>query len=369
MVAAVRSLIAIPTENPPGTNYEDCLSLLEALLRDCGFEPRREGLCLLAFHGTGERTVYFSGHYDVVPHAAEGQFQPEVRGENLFGRGTSDMKSGLVSMIYAVRALRECRVELDGRVGLVLVPDEETAGPRGSRALEAAGLLGQNGVAMFTPEPTGGVVWNASRGAISLRVTVRGKSAHVGLQHQGVNAFEGMLEVTRRLQQLKAEVETRRTAHRIEPAAAAHSILMLGGQCQSGSAFNTVPDACSFTLDRRINPEEDFDTEKHRLLEVLDGHEVEILQEGQSGGCDPDSLPGRALAAAIKQVLGQPAALTLCPGLLETRFYAARGIPAFAYGPGLLTVSHGPNEFVPLRNIGDCAAIYALTAASILNPI
>ena len=40
---------------------------------------------------------------------------------------------------------------------------------------------------------------------------------------------------------------------------------------------------------------------------------------------------------------------------------------AFAYGPGLLTVSHGPNEFVPIRNISQCAAIYALTAAEMLR--
>lgn len=202
-----------------------------------------------------------------------------------------------------------------------------------------------------------------------MRVTVRGKSAHVGLQHQGVNAFEAMLDVARRLQRLKAEVEGRRTVYHIEPAAAAQSILMLGGQCQGGSAFNTVPGTCSFTIDRRINPEEDFETEKRRLLEALEGREVEILQEGRSGGSDPASAAGRALAAAIEQVSGRSAEFTLCPGLLETRFYSAQGIPAFAYGPGLLTVSHGPNEFVPLRNIGDSAAIYALTAARLLNPL
>ena len=46
---------------------------------------------------------------------------------------------------------------------------------------------------------------------------------------------------------------------------------------------------------------------------------------------------------------------------------AAHGVPAFAYGPGLLTVSHGPNEFVPIRNIIQCPAIYALTAAKVLG--
>ena len=76
-----------------------------------------------------------------------------------------------------------------GRIGIVLAPDEETAGPHGSRALLARGLLGRDGVGMLTPEPTGGVIWNANRGAISLRATMRGKAAHVGRQFEGVNAF------------------------------------------------------------------------------------------------------------------------------------------------------------------------------------
>lgn len=65
--------------------------------------------------------------------------------------------------------------------------------------------------------------------------------------------------------------------------------------------------------------------------------------------------------------MGKEPAFEMCPGLLETRFYANRGIPAFAYGPGLLTVSHGPNEFVPIRNIQQCFLIYALTAAEMLS--
>jgi succinyl-diaminopimelate desuccinylase len=57
----------------------------------------------------------------------------------------------------------------------------------------------------------------------------------------------------------------------------------------------------------------------------------------------------------------------MCPGLLETRFYVAQGMPAFAYGPGLLSVAHGPNEYVDMRKIIDTAAIYALTALEVLQ--
>jgi acetylornithine deacetylase/succinyl-diaminopimelate desuccinylase-like protein len=81
-----------------------------------------------------------------------------------------------------------------------------------------------------------------------------------------------------------------------------------------------------------------------------------------------DSPAGAALAQSIEDIKGRPARFEMCPGLLEIRFYAEGGIPAFAYGPGLLTVSHGPHEFVPIEAIVDCAAVYALTAARILGP-
>lgn len=58
----------------------------------------------------------------------------------------------------------------------------------------------------------------------------------------------------------------------------------------------------------------------------------------------------------------------LCPGILETRFYAEHGVPALAYGPGLLSVAHGPNEFIRRRDLEDVAVVYAVTAARLLAP-
>jgi len=215
---------------------------------------------------------------------------------------------------------------------------------------------------MLTPEPTGGVIWNANRGAITLKITVKGKSAHVGRQHEGINAFEGMLAVAQALQVLKKEVEGTR-----------QSILMLGGRSEGGVSFNSVPESCFFTVDRRINPDESFETEKQRMFDLLDQSraagidlDVEVLQKGRSCGVAENDPLGQALAQSIRQVTGRAAQFEMCPGLLEIRFYAERGIPAFAYGPGLLTVSHGPNEFVPIDRIVQCAQVYALTAAELL---
>jgi succinyl-diaminopimelate desuccinylase len=368
MLDLTKTLIAIPSENPPGKHYEESACALVAELNRLKFDNvRREGACVLASVGKGPRTLYFSGHYDVVPAQSRDQFQPRVEGNNLFGRGSSDMKSGLAAMIHAAAAARDEGLLTSGRIGVVLVPDEETAGPRGSRHLTARGVLGQDGIGMLTPEPTGGVVWNANRGAITLRATMRGKTAHVGRQFEGVNAFEHSLPGLMRLAQIKKEVELRETKYNIAPAAARKSILLLGGRVEAGTNFNVTPEFCSFTIDRRINPEENLEQEGQRLQDALGEFEIEILQNEPSAATPKEEPLGIILSGHIANITGKEAAFEMCPGLLETRFYAARGIPAFAYGPGLLTVSHGPNEFVPIGNITQCALIYALTAADALR--
>ncbi len=359
-----KRLVSIPTENPPGNYYEESAAALIEELTALRFDGiHREGSCVLASAGAGPRTLVFSGHYDVVPAQSRDQFTPLVEGANLFGRGASDMKSGLAAMIHAAAAARDEGLLEHGRIQLVFVPDEETAGPRGTPHLISRGFPGKDVIGMLTPEPTGGVVWNANRGAISLRATLRGKAAHVGRQFEGINAFERALPIFARLAEIKKEVELRETTYNIAPAAARKSILLIGGRVEAGTNFNVTPDTCSFTLDRRINPEEDLLAESRRVLEALDGLEVETLQHEPSAATPADHPLGQILARNIALVTGRQPAFELCPGLLETRFYAARGIPAFAYGPGLLTVSHGPNEFVPIRNLTHCAAIYSLTAA------
>lgn len=370
-----QQLIAIPTENPPGNYYAEARELILRQLNALGFtDTQVAGECILSFTGHGEGTLYFSGHYDVVPAQSRAQFEPRVQGENLFGRGSSDMKAGLAAMMFAAKAVSESKLAQHGRIGLVFVPDEETAGPRGSRSLAESGVLGKGAIGMLTPEPTGGVVWNANRGAITLKVTLKGKTAHVGRQHEGVNAFEQMLKVVQVVQEFKKEVETRVSAFHLAPHAARHSILMIGGRSEAGTNFNAVPSEAWFTIDRRINPEENLQEEKQRLLSLLERErarginlEVEILQEGESSGTPAGSPLESVLTRTIQEVTGRKPEVEMCPGLLETRFYAAAGIPAFAYGPGLLTVSHGPNEFVPIERVVQCAGIYALMAVELLG--
>ena len=380
MVEFASALIRIPSENPPGNAYAECGRLIAQWLRDLGLDvrtvnPSADAPCVIGSWGGDGPALYFSGHYDVVPAQTPSLFMPVVRKSNLHGRGTADMKGGIAAMAFAVRALRVCGLEPSGRLISVSVPDEETSGPRGTAALAKAGLLERDAIGMLTMEPTSGVVWNANRGVISIRVTVRGKPAHVGLHFRGINAFDGMLDVAGRLRALGKRVSKRVTAFNISPEAARRSVMLLGGELGGGHSFNVVPECASFTVDRRTNPEEDVEVERRQLLDIvkdarargIDCH-VDVLQEGRAGATLADGPLGRALSASIRHVTGKSARFELCPGVLETRHYAALGIPAFAYGPGLLSVSHGPHEFVSVHKLLECAEVYARTAARLLSP-
>lgn len=379
IVDLTRRLVSIPTQNPPGKCYRECADLLASQLGALGLEaetievPANGATRYIVLAGVGAgATLYLHGHYDVVPASANRQFRPEVQDGCLSGRGSADMKGGVAAMVFALAALRD--ENLSGRVEAVFVPDEETGGRHGSQHLASIDRLGRDGLGAIVGEPTSGVVWNANRGAITIRVSLRGEPAHVGLHYEGRNAFEGALPILRALLELKLDVQRRRTSFAIAPQEARSSILMLGGQVAGAHQFNVVPDRFSFTVERRFNPEEDLEAERARLLEtILETApadlkvDVEYLQEGSSGSAEEATRLGLSLSRAIGQVEQRAPSFELCPGLLETRFYAAKGVDAMAYGPGLLSVSHGPHEYVEIQRLIDCCKVYAATALDLLG--
>jgi succinyl-diaminopimelate desuccinylase len=372
MAELVELLVAIDTENPPGRGLRECASALQDAMDRLGLSPEvielpraaaleDEPRIVRGSVGHGPDTVYFHGHFDVVPAQRRDQFQPERRDGTIVGRGSADMKGGLVSMLYGAAAARELGGLEGRRVVLHFVCDEETGSAVGSGHLRDARLIDPEALAMLTAEPTGGVVWHASRGAITLRVEVSGREAHVGQADLGINAFEQMVRIAGPLAELSRELlETRR------------SMLVVGGAAEAGANFNVVPGSAWFSVDRRFNPDEDLDEELARLTGTVEraadaagaAVAIEILQRQPSGATDPSHPAALALSRCIAEVEGASARLEACPGSLDTRWYAQLGIPAFGYGPGRLDVSHGPGEFVEETALRRCAEVYARFAGS-----
>jgi succinyl-diaminopimelate desuccinylase len=383
MAALVDELVRIPTENPPGRELGRCAGVLRDAMERLDLSPELielapagtlEGPAIVrGGAGRGEGVVYYHGHFDVVPAQSGSQFEPERRDGRIVGRGTADMKGGLVAMLYGAAAARELGL-LDGRrIVFHFVCDEETGSTAGSGHLREAGLIDPGAVAMVTAEPTGGVIWHASRGAITLRVQTEGREAHVGYVHEGVNAFEHMIRVAGPLAALSHELLGKRTSFPVESEEAAGSMLVVGGQAGAGAGFNVVPGSAWFSVDRRFNPEEELEEELARLTGMIDEAaeavgarvEIEVLQAQPSGSTEEDHPAARTLARCIEAIEGEDATFRLCPGVLDTRWYSQLGIPAFAYGGGRLDVSHGPDEYIEEAAMRRCAAVYALFAAEI----
>ena len=385
MAALLEDLVAIGSENPPGRGLGRCGRLLREVMAGLGFSPELiqlppsrdlEEPCLVRGSvGAGLRTVYFHGHFDVVPAQSPAQFRPLRANGRMVGRGTADMKGGLVSMLYGAAASREHGLLGDGRIVFHLVCDEETGSVAGSGHLREAGMIDPGAVAMVTAEPTGGVVWHANRGAITLRVEVQGRPAHVGQAHLGVNAFERMVRIAEPLTTLAHELLERRTDYLLESDDARGSMLVVGGASGSGANFNAVPGTAWFSIDRRFNPEEDLDEELRRLTATIDDAaaradaevRVEILQRQPSASTDERHPAAVVLADCVKAVEGATPRFEMCPGVLETRWYAQLGVPAFAYGAGRLDVSHGPDEYIDEAAMRRCATVYALFAGDVLR--
>jgi acetylornithine deacetylase/succinyl-diaminopimelate desuccinylase family protein len=394
-VELLEELMRIATANPPGEHYLECALLLAERLRDLGFAPtlhevppselqrlglppyapRPSVLAVLGSEREDSPILHFHGHYDVVPAESPDDFRLRVQGDVARGRGAADMKGGLVSMLLAGAALLPLKGCLRGRICLSIVPDEETGGEAGTAHLLRSGALPRGGIGMLMPEPTGSVIWNGSRGALSLRLKVLGRMAHVALQHQGRNAFEGMLELGDMLRELRREVETRDFGEDALGLEGPPSILLIGGTCNGGMNFNVVPEEMAFSIDRRFHPRESGEQVEKELDVIFRRFrrrgwrlKIERLQRGDASFTPATGAFPQALEEAVRSVTGKAPRFVLCPGILETRFFLQHGIPGLAYGPGELEVSHGPDECVSLSRVLEVARVYARTAWRLLGP-
>jgi succinyl-diaminopimelate desuccinylase len=380
MAELLTRLVAVNTENPPGRGLGECARLLHGAMGRLGLSPEliqvapsgklEDPYVVRGSVGAGPELIYFHGHFDVVPAQSPTQFVPERREGRIIGRGSADMKGGLVSMLYGAAAAAELGLLAARRIVLQFVCDEETGSAAGSGHLRRAELIDPNALAMLTAEPSGGMIWHACRGAITLRVKTVGREAHVGYAHEGVNAFEHMVLIAEALTKLAHQLRTQHTSFPVDSDEAAGSMLVIGGQAAAGAGFNVVPASAWFSVDRRFNPEEQLDAELDRLTDLVNttarsiGAEVEIdvLQKQPSGSTDQSHPAARALVDCAAAVEGEEPTFRMCPGALDTRWYSQLGIPAFAYGGGRLDVSHGPDEYVEEAAMRRCAAVYALFA-------
>jgi acetylornithine deacetylase len=349
-----------------------------------GMEAARESLPVVA--GAcgdvgGARRVLIAGHIDTVSAGEPANwtvapFGGEIRDGRLYGRGSLDMKGGVVAGLAALRALVESEVELDGEALLLTVPSEEDGGA-GMLAAIRAGYTAE--MAVIT-EPTRLEIVTAQAGAITFRLTITGRSAHAAYRLQGVSAVEKLWPVHAAL------IEDERVRNEAERSPAMRDLGLPYptnlGMVQAGDWSSTVPDSLVVEGRYGVRIGETMDEAEAALRDAvaraaasdewLSEHPPQIeITGGRFASAAVESshqLPW-GLGETARDVLGKLPAFVGVPYGADMRLLINEGqTPTVLYGPGDPFLAHAPDEHVELEDVARCARVLAVWVMRALAP-
>jgi len=368
--------VKLATVNPPG-NEKLAADWLAGELSQMGLSPVVEDLgdnranVTAILRGTGEKpALVYNGHLDVVPVGDSpwtfAPFAGTHAAGRLYGRGTSDMKGGLMAMVMAADALKRGSVRLKGDLILCAVADEET-GALGARSwVQAGGLQGVSAVVIG--EPTNLDVYIAEKGACWLEITTYGKTAHGSMPELGVNA---VMHMTAALQALA------RLSLPFQPHPLFDKPTLNVGTIQGGQKTNVVPDRCSATIDMRTLPgmlHEDVLREVRRTLdglrEVIPSftYDMRVIAERAAVASDPHA-PVVETALSVLAVRGRRQTPKATPGYATDAsvFQPASGAPFLILGPGIPQLAHRPDEYIEIDTYLESIEVFCALAEQYLS--
>ncbi len=371
-------LITIKTENPPGNEIlaahvvGDFFKSLQIPYTIHEKIPGRTNI--IGYIGGRDKrpfspTLLVACHLDVVPAGDDWKrnpFEAWIENGRIYGRGASDNKGQMASMMAVARFLKEHESRLKGQFLLTGVADEE----RGS-TLGLEYLLNECGIkADYAIIPD--VAHNmqlidvTEKGALFLEITSHGKQAHGSRPEMGINAIWNMMTLLERIKQLKFK----QTSHPL------HSPPTLNlGSIHSGTSPNIVPALCRAQLDIRYLPDDSADTIIGNIQNIIKEAETQysakfdlrIISNQPPTAVPIDNPLVELISKHTLAVLGtkpQPKGMS---GATVTKQLIQKGIVAVGFGPGDETEAHATNESISIKELVDFAQIMALIAMDILS--
>ncbi len=324
----------------------------------------------------GGRSLILNGHVDVVPtgpheHWTTSPFDPRIDDGWLFGRGSADMKAGVVANLFVWDALRRANITLAGDLFIQSVVEEESTG-NGTLACLQRGYTA--GAAIFT-EPSFERYVSAQVGLIWFRVHIEGNPQHASVPAQGANAIEKAYAIHAELKELEQHWNDRKDEF---PSFAMieRPINVQLGQISGGDWPSSVPAWC--TMDMRVGmyPGIATDDVRHEIETsiaaaakkdaYLSEHPPRVEWVGHAG--EGYELTGgddlvATLGDAHERVFGTALRRLTSTGSSDARVLGAHGIPSVLYGPNSRN-THGFDECVEIESVRRITKSLALFVAS-----
>ncbi|MEQ2525594.1 peptidase [Bacillaceae bacterium CLA-AA-H227] len=325
--------------------------------------------------GSGEgRSIILNGHIDVVPEGDldkwdANPYSGKIIDGKMYGRGTTDMKGGNVSLLLAIQAIQALGVQLKGDIIFQSVIEEESGGA----GTLATILRGYKADAALIPEPTNMKIFPKQQGSMWFRIHVKGQSAHGGTRYEGVSAIEKSMAVVEHILQLEKVRNERVTDPLYENIPIPFPINM--GKISGGDWPSSVADLVQIEGRMGVSPEETMDEAKEemaqwieRLKEIdpwFETHPPKLEWFGARwlpGAIDIEHELMQTLSSNYKDVIKEEPIIEASPwgtdgGLLTN----VGNTPSVVFGPGVTEMAHFSNEYIELDKVFMAAEIIALT--------
>lgn len=358
--ALTRELLSFNTINPPGMERA-CAHRIGALLEAAGFRTAyhefAEGrTSLVATIGGGERKppLCFTGHLDIVPLGAarwsHDPFAGESDGDRLYGRGSTDMKSGIAAFVQAAIELAPHLARSPGLV-LVITAGEEI-GCEGAKFLADRKLLERAG-AIIVAEPTANYPYIGHKGLAWFEVETGGVTAHGSMPEMGDNAIVKMAHAIDDLVGFRFPVDS-------HPVMGRPTLNV--GTIHGGLNTNSVPDRATITVDTRTVP----GIEHARLCDSLQallaarGARVRKIVDTPSLYTEPENEWVQQVFEACTPFLEArptPKTITFSTDGADLK-RAFGGPPAVILGPGEPRLAHQTDEWCSMRRIEQSVELF-----------
>ena len=361
LFSLLAELVAIPSTYPPGDTSR-IASFCSDYLAELGYEVELQKGNLVARLGRGKPSIVFNAHADTVDvgdRAAwrSDPFEATLIDGRVHGLGACNCKSSMAVHLWLAREIARRGGPRQGEIVFTFVGDEENLGAEGLAYLRRTGKVKPD--TLVVAAQTRNRLVLEERGVMWVKVTTRGKAAHAGAPHTGDSAILRMQSVIGALSRLPEHASS-----------TGQKSTLSVGRIRGGENINVVPDQCVIELDRRILPQDDFDsafTEIKTVCEGAGGSDVELLTGTPGFSAPEDGAGAKAFAEAIHSVTGKAPQRLNVVGASDARYLARDGIEILVTGPGDGADSHIPNEFVLLDEIKEAARIQLRAASSLLR--
>ena len=324
---------------------------------------------------TDAKRLWIVTHLDVVPPGEESlwkvtkPFEPKVKNDRVYGRGSEDNGQSLVASVFAVKALKQLGVKAKRSVALAFVSDEEQGSTKGIQYLISKGLFQKSDLVLVpdSGEPSGNFIEIAEKSILWFKVVTVGKQTHGSLPNKGLNAHRIGMQMALGLDAKLHQKYSARNDYFTVP----YSTFEPTKKDQNVEAINIVPGEDVAYFDCRILPQYNLEEVLTDISKVAEDFEaetggkirIEIIQkQAASPMLDIESELVTLLKNALMQARGFEAAVGGVGGGTCAAFFRKHGIPAVVWST-VDEVAHQPDEYAKIANMVADAKVFALLAS------